>query len=177
MDPVRDIVKKSKVEVDDIITLASGVRVRLHPVSNVLIRDIQNRIPFPKPPIWHDPSTDRDEDNYTHPDYVKALQERNNEINSQQINAYVILGFDLVDGVPDKSTWLPKLKMLERLGVISLRDFDLEDDGDLEYLYRRYIATPTVPEIDMITDLSQLTPEEIAKQRASFRGETPRETD
>jgi hypothetical protein len=173
-DPVREKLHESKTAVDEIVTLASGVRVRLHPISNVLIQDIVSRIPDPKPPLWHNDDTGKDEENPSHPDYKQAIREHNTKVNAAISSAYIIFGFDLVDGIPEDGAWLQKLKRSEKIGILSLADYDLNDPIDLEYLYKRYVAAPNTPEVQLIASLSQLSGEEIAAQRASFRGDEKR---
>lgn len=176
-DPVREKLHESKQTVDDIVTLASGVRVRLHPISNVLIQDIVSRIPDPKPPMWHNDDTGKDEENPSHPDYRQAVKEHNAQVNRAISSAYIIFGFDLVDGIPEDKSWLKKLNRAEKAGILDLSEFDLEDPVDLEYVYKRYIVAPTVPEVNLIAGLSQLSAEEIAHQRATFRGDAGRGAD
>ena len=177
VDPIVQVLHEKRQADDEIVTLASGVRVKLHPVSSILVQDILGRLPTPEVPIWHNPDTDRDEENPLNPEYKKALREQAAKITQYMTNAYILFGMELVDPVPDKESWLKNVKRMERLGAISLQDYDLQDPDDLEYLYKRYIAAPTEPEIELITSMSRLTAEEVAQARASFRGDAGRKAD
>lgn len=156
-----------------IITTQTGVRVRLLPVSTALIEEVSTRVEDPEVPMWHNDARDRDEPNPDDPKYLKALERANRERGVAVMDALVMFGLDLVDGVPQNDNWLQKLRYMEKRKQVDLSNYDLENPFDLEFLYKRFIAADN----DVVTRISQistLTPEAIEKAEESFRGNKKR---
>lgn len=156
-----------------IVTTPSGVRVRLMPVSTALIEEVSGRITDPEVPMWHNSVKDRDEPNPDDPNYLKLVEKTNRARGVAVMDALVMFGLELVDGVPEDTSWLKKLRFLEKRGQVDLSMYDTEDPFDLEFLYKRFIAADN----DIITRISQistLTPEAIEKAEENFRGQKKR---
>lgn len=154
----------------NIITLPDGVKVRIIPVSAALLERVNREIATPIPPTYHDETTDQDRPNPMHPDYIRAVTEANAARNEAAMDALVMFGIELVDGMPSDDAWLEKLQYLEKRGhSIGLDEFDLDDPMDLEYLYKRMIlANGNV--LEAVTRASGLTTEEVKAAEDSFRG-------
>lgn len=161
--------KRSVTNPGDVITLDNGVRVKVHAVPAALIDDVTRNIPTPDVPVWHNAEMERDEPNPNDPAYQKALAEADRLRATAMIDACVIFGIELLDGVPDGDGWLTNLKFLEKRGQIDLSGYDLEDPLEREFVYKRFVVAP-IWLIMKVQELSSITPQEIENQKAIFRG-------
>lgn len=168
--PVVDVAKDiSQDPTNNIIELPSGVRVMLSPVSAALIQAVSSRIKDPPVPIRFNEEKGRDEEYPLDPAYISALTEAANQRGVANMDAMYMFGIDLVDGLPESTKWLTQLRFLEKHGNLDLSEYDLEDQMDQEFLYKRFIVGST--DILMkITRLSGMTGEEVSEAESSFPG-------
>lgn len=152
---------------EDEFTLSTGVVVKLRPVSASLVEDIRNAIKMPEVPVVYIEAKDREEENPNDPRYVAAIEEANAKRGIATLDALVTFGVELVEGLPEDESWLKNLKRLEKMGVLDLSGFDLSDDFDLEFLYKRYIAIAGA-DLELIQGLHGYRPLEVARARATF---------
>jgi hypothetical protein len=125
---------------DGILTLTTGVRVRYIPVNPATFTEILSSIKPPKPPdVWME-TKGRYEPNPMDPTYVGEMDNWQGDRATAMMDAFALLGVELVDGIPEDGVWMKKLKMLERLGRLDLSKFDLEDEMDLQFLYTKNVA-------------------------------------
>lgn len=136
--------KRSEESGSEIVTLSTGVRVRLVPVGVYLIADAVRNVKNPPIPTVLDEAKGREIENPTDPAYLESLKLANQERESAGMDAMMLFGSVLVDGVPEDGTWLKRLRYLEKRGELDLSAFDLEDELDLELMYKRYIAFSSV---------------------------------
>jgi hypothetical protein len=123
---------------DKIVTLSTGVRVRLRPVSPSLVAEISASVKYPPVPRFTDESG-REMENPTHPDYLRECEEVDTLRSTRVLEAITMFAFELVDGVPDDG-WEGYVKLLARRGSIDLEGIDLEDPIDREFAYKKYRA-------------------------------------
>lgn len=154
---------------ETVVTFSTGVRARLIPVAASLITDVTGRVEDPPVPIWHNPEKDRDEENPNDPAYTRALERADMRRGLAAVDAMVLFGVELIDGLPEDDTWLTNLKHMQRLGHLDLSGYDLEDPVDREFLYKRYIAVSS-PDLQRVMAMSGLRQEDIARAERSFRG-------
>ena len=160
---------KTRQDGDGTVVLSTGVRVRLHPVAPGLLSDAAGRVKFPKPPMWLNPEKEREEPNYNDPDYLDAVREAQSRINQVTLDAVILFGVEVVGGLPEDGLWLKQLKFLERRGVLDLTEYDLEDELEREFLYKRHIAV-SKDDIATISRMSGLTQEEVEAAGDTFPG-------
>ena len=135
---------------DDPILLASGYWVRIRPVSAHLIDGAQAQIETPKPPVVFIEDKGRSEENPSDPDYLHALERVDIERSLAATDAMILFGVDLIDedgnpaDVPPDSEWLDKLRFLEKKGLFSLAEYDLEDELDREFAFKKLVVISTV---------------------------------
>jgi hypothetical protein len=151
------------------VTLSTGDRAILKPVTASLIDSVTSRIEEPSVPMWHNPDKDIDEPNPSHPDYLKAKDDSGRKRGIAALDAMVMFGVDLVDGLPENDRWLKKLRFMEKHGQISLEGYDLEDELDKEFLYLRYVAVDN-DVITKISELSGISSVEVTEAEDSFPG-------
>jgi len=152
-------------------TLTSGVRVRIAPISASLIMDVQAQIHYPPvPEIW-DEEKQRPYQNPDSPEYKRQVDEVDERRSMAAMDAIVMFGIELADGLPEDDTWLRKLKTLERAGRIDLSGFDLEDEIDLEFLFKRFVAVST-DDFNIINAMVNVSAEGVEQVEESFPGNT-----
>lgn len=164
----KEIADKSEKD-ETIVELAVGGRAKLLPVSATLLEEVNRTIVIPEPPMQYNDDKGREEPNPVDPDYTKAVIEANRKRGVAGMDVMIMFGVDLLDGVPEDDGWIKKLRYLEKRGSLDLSEYDLDDDFDREFLYKRYIAVP-VTLVDKITQLSGIGPEEVETSEESFPG-------
>jgi hypothetical protein len=153
---------------DKVITLSTGIRARISPVPPALVDKIAAQYPDPEPPTVYIKSKDRHEVNELDPDYLKELRKAEDDRGTAATEAMIMFGIELVDGVPDPSEWLPKLEWLVKRGSLDLSEYDLDDESDLEFVYKAFVACGGV-DIMKISLLSGLTDQEVVTSMAGFQ--------
>lgn len=151
------------------VTLPSGDRVILKPITASLVDAVTSRIKDPKPPMWHNPDKDIDEPNPSHPDYLEELREVGRLRGMAAMDAMCMFGVELVNGVPEDGKWIKKLEFMQKHGMLDLTGYDLNDELDREFLYKRYIAVDASV-INQISELSGISGEEVTAAEESFPG-------
>lgn len=162
-------IKARQTDEDGTVLLKTGVRVRLHPIAAGAITDAQARIHYPRPPMWHNPDKEREEPNYNDPDYLEAVEQVNRDRGNAAIDVTVMLGVELVDGLPEGDRWLDGLRFLEKRGGLDLSDFDFKSDLEREFVYKRYIAV-SAEDIATVQTMSGITPQEVDAAADGFPG-------
>ena len=161
---------------DVIVTLSTGVRVRLQAVSGSLIEDMKAAIPDPPVPVVWIEAKEREEENPNDPRYIEAVERTRQARGNAVLDALLTFGVELIDGLPEDDTWMKKLRMLDRQTRLDLSGFDLDDDFDKEYLYKRYVAVAGA-DLQTLAPLQSVRPQEVARARGMFLGDETRRTD
>ena len=162
--------RRSTRDINEVLTFSTGVEVKLVPVSISIITEAQAAIEDPKIPLWYNESKDIHEENPNHPDYIKALEKVDETRNLAAIDAMILFGVELIEGMPENDRWLKMLQLSTKRGLLKIDfdTFDLTDSLELEYLYKKYIAVGP-PDIAVIMKASGVDEEEIAEASRSFR--------
>jgi hypothetical protein len=166
-NPAVEVAKGKKK--DDIVTLSTGIRAKLLPVPASLMQEVVSRLKEPAVPWEYDEALGRDAENPHNLEYRKALAELDQKRAKASIDAMAMFGIELIDGLPEDGKWLAKLKRMESFGYLDLSEFDLEDEFDLEFLFKRFIALGN-DEIVKIGTLTGISQEGIDVAENSFPG-------
>lgn len=157
--------------------LSTGVRARLLPVSQSIIQDALALVEEPRVPTWKNPEKDgREEENPADPDYLKAMAEYHRELTFVTFDVMAMFGVELADGVPEDDAWLKRLKLAHKMGRLDLSKFDLEDEIDQEFLYKRYVALGN-EDFVAISRRSGISGREVEQALDRFPGDEEREAD
>lgn len=159
----------------EIVTLSTGVVVRLHPVSSSLVEEMKSAYEMPSVPVVFIPEKEREEENPNDPKYIDEVERVQSKRADAILDALVTFGVELVDGLPEDDSWLKRLRLLERRGNLNLSGFDLEDEFDLEFLYKRFVAVAGT-DLNLIGGLHGFRPMEVARARATFLGNKSRDS-
>lgn len=154
------------------ITLPDGVRVRIVPVSAALIEAVVSKIKDPPVPVIHDDEKGVDIQNPGSPEYLAELTSVSRARSAASVDAMLLFGIEISEEtpIPPEGKWLKRLAYLEKLGHLDLSRFDLKDEVDVEFLYKRYIVA-NAEVLTAITSVSGVSEEEIAEAETSFRSE------
>jgi len=167
--PAVDIAKRRQ-DTDGVVTLSTGVRVRLRPIPPGTMQEARASVPLPKVPVWINPDKDREEPNPNDPEYLDALT----ECNRQRIQAIeevaLMFGLELIDGVPDDGDWERNLQWLARRKRLDLGGYDMTDAVDREFLYKKHCAVGP-NDWRTIQKLMGVTREEVDEAADNFRGD------
>lgn len=148
----QEIEKPIDVYENEIITLSTGVRAKLHPVSSSLILKVIGKVKDPPVPKWLDPDKGRETENPGDPAYLAAIEEANMQRGIATMDAVYMFGFELVDPIPDNG-WDEQLSYL---GI----EFDPKSKLDREMAYKRYIAIPK-PDLQRVMAMSGISQGEV----------------
>jgi hypothetical protein len=150
-----------------VVTLSTGYRAVLKPVSVALIDTVAGMTPRPKVPMWANPDKPtqehlegRPEPNPADPQYLADLEAATRKRNQAINDALILFGVKLLDPLPPDAEWVP---MLEMLGI------DVPDDPlARELCFKRYVAV-AAPDLVPLASLSGMGGEELKEAVESFR--------
>jgi len=149
-NPVVAVKKEHDQAQDAIITLSSGVQVKLHPVASYVVREAQLRIPEPQIPLVPHPDAPDDPTKYMEnpmcPDYAQAMKDYEVKLEQVGLDAVVLFGIELLSDISEDDGWLHNLKL------IKLVDRDPEDEYEREFWYKKYV----IANADIILRLSAM---------------------
>jgi len=176
--PAVELAKRERSEGNDnVLTLSSGVRVRINPVSSWLVDEVVNSIKNPLVPTWYNPDREREEENPNDPQYQAGLQDAMRRRIDAMLDTVVLFGMELVDGLPTDDGWLHKLQKLERLGHVDLSAFDFDDPVDREFAYKRRFAISNAKDLVLVRQRCSVSEEDVANATDSFPGDSEGITD
>jgi hypothetical protein len=164
-----DVAKERSDGLEVTVDLPYGVKGIIVPVPPQLVDEVTNRIQDPEVPIWHNEEKDRDEPNPSDPDYLKALEEANRARGVAAIDTMALFGID-IETMPESDAWLKKLQYMQKRDLIDISGYDLEDDQEREFVFKRFIAVNNII-LKKIMAVSGITEEEVAAAERSFRGD------
>lgn len=129
------IVAEEQEQSDNIFTTKSGVRLRFKQYNKQLIVAAVNKIELPKVPRWHNEKKNRWEDNPNDPGYIAAVEDATRRQNLAAMDAMLLFGVELVDGLPKDNSWYIEMQLA---GIV---DKDYNDLSEIEkgFFYRKYI--------------------------------------
>ena len=125
--------------------------------------------------MWFNPEKEQEEPNFMHPDYIEAQTEAERKRSDAALDAALLFGVKLVDGVPEDDSWIANLKYMEKRGSIDLSDWDLDDEFEREFIYKRYVAMAG-DDFTLIAELSGVPSGERARARNTFHGDEERDS-
>lgn len=155
-EDIVDVLKDSQKEKN--IFEVEGVKIKVKPVSALLIQEVTSHIKDPNPPMQPNPDKDgRMEENPFDPVYMDELREATTQRALATSDTMVMFGLELMDGLPKDETWLKKLKWLEKSGRLDLSNIDFNDPFEKDFAFKKFIAAtnPTIMEVTRASGVSQ----------------------
>ncbi len=119
MEPDVDmqVVEAIEKKESDVITLSSGVVLRVKQAPPLMLIKVMAAFPRPKPPVYRSEVMGRDVENPDDPDYLERLQAHKTESSTALLNALILLGTELVSvpkkfPKPEDNGWLEEFNEL-----------------------------------------------------------------
>lgn len=165
--PAVEVAKTLSLDSSVEVTLSTGYLVILKPVAASLIDEAVAGVKSPTIPTWFNEAKGRDEENPQDPAYLQRVEDYDRQRGLAAIDAMVMFGVELVDGVPDDD-WIKKLKFLEKHGRLDLKAYNLKDDFEAEFLFKRYVAM-SAEDLAVLSQISGVNQEDVAEAIKSFR--------
>lgn len=162
-----EVARELQQEYDDFLYV-EDYAIRVKPIPAAIITDVTNRIPDPEIPVWYNKEMERNEANPGDPEYVRMKSEVERKRGEAMIDATILFGIELVDGIPPVEEWMPRLQFMIRRGQLDLSQYNLDDPLELEYVFKRYVIG-NIALITHIQQLSSVMPDDIGKAAAPFR--------
>jgi len=167
----------------NLLTLGTGVVLRVKPVSPLLIRRAAASIPEPEVPQLFLEDKGREEANPDDPEYKRALQKYSEEVEEASTLLMLAAGTEVVEvpeemESPEGETWLSQV---EEIMSFTGAEFDPKRDR-LDTRIGRYLVwlqyyairslQDLVKLLSTLAELSGVSEEAVAKAVSSFRGGT-----
>ena len=172
------IAAEENVEQDAERMLSTGVRVRVNRVPQMLLDAAVHKVEEPQIPMWFDEDRGREIENPNHPQYLADLARYERDQRLAAVDASILWGIDLLGGLPKDDFWLKKLKYYAKLGHIDLSGYDLEDEFELEFIYKKFVAMAGDDLADLMPEMmSGVTEEDVAKAVETFQGDEASDAD
>jgi len=136
-------------EESGLISLSSGVKLKPLTVPSMVYMEIMSKFDQPKVPRVMNHDLGREEENPSHPDYLRAMQNWQAEMTKGMIDIMVVYGTEIhsipkgMEG-PDGSKWVNRLK-------ITGLSFDENNE------YSRYLAWVKTVAAPLDTDIEEIT--------------------
>lgn len=165
-----DAKKNGELSQEKIIKLSSGYKVRVTSVSATLIDAVTARIKDPAVPEFYNEQKGRYEPNPADPAYEKGLQEADRRRAMAALDAILVFAIEIVEAPEgeDDSKWLKQLRILEKTGALDLSAFDTNDEDDLDFLRKKYVAVKA-EDMEKIMEVASVSDEMVEEETASFQ--------
>lgn len=170
--------KSKALELPTEIRLRNGVLLGIRPMPPLLLNSVANSIPEPEVPVFFNDEKGRDEENPNHPNYVKALEERNREINLATINL-ILYACTYIKEIPE-GVEKPTDEGWHRLARMAGIDFNPEEEAECYLTWLRCMVETGNDLLKLQTlplQLAGVTEEEVDDLMESFRSGEERGAD
>jgi hypothetical protein len=152
--------------------LEGGYTVRIAPPDNydVMIQRSMSQIKDPPVPMVWDEDKEREEPNELDPGYLAAVKQADEDRGMAVMDAMMLFGVELVDGVPEDKRWR---RRLELAGI----EVDWSDEIETEFAYLKYVVFAGSNNLNQLLGTIGLSQDDIDQAAAMFPGDEERDTD
>lgn len=162
--------KHENASQNNILDLPSGHRVEIRAVSVALIQEVMQSIPDPLPPTFTNKETGKEEANLGSPVYYQDRLKVTRLREQASSDAMIYFGVKLLSPMPDTDEWLNEFQWYVKRMKLPFELGDLTDPINKQFLFKKYILADT-DVIFHISQLSNVTEEQVASSRKTFRGD------
>lgn len=166
-NPALKVAKRNRTLSGKEVVLSTGIKAILTAVSSSSIIEAQAEIIDPPVPMQKLEGKSGEFENPNDPAFLEEKRKAQMERVQAAIDTLVIMGVKLVDGLPKDDDWLKNLKYLERRGRISLAGYDLSDELDLDFLFKKHIAMSS-DDWEKLNEISGINPADIEAAEGLF---------
>ena len=160
------------------VTLSSGIRLAVRPVSRHFIYEVTARFDKPEVPTWVDPEKGREGPNPEDPGYIKAAEQYVVDVANATTDVALLRGtqvLEIPDGVhgPDSPEWREEMEFL---------GLELVNNSRARYLsWLKAVAMPMDDDINrVLSEVGRLigaSEDDVTEAVQRFRRITPRDKD
>lgn len=147
------------------VTLLTGAKATLHPVSPALIQDVQMLVENPSVPMFYNDVKDREEENPNDPSYLAALEQAEGQRLQAVMDAQIMFGVELEPDFEISEQWKRRLKLLMRRHGM---EFNEDDPDEVEFAFKKYGVSNE--HLIVLASLSGVSEEDIKRFGDLFRG-------
>jgi len=159
---------------DDIMTLASGHRVRFVPVPHNTLREARAKIVDPPiPMIPHPEDKTRQIENPMSVTYRETILHNEEERLKVVLDVLFLFGLELLDPLPADNKWQEKLILL---GLINADEVEGASALQQELWYKKWVISDSTV-FEQLYGTLGVSKEAIAQARAAFKSNTQRAPD
>jgi hypothetical protein len=183
----KDPVEKVVVAVEEVeqgerdsgvVTLSTGVQLRVKPMPKHFIFQVTERYKKPKVPLYFDEGKGREEENPEDPDYIEAMQMYLAEISNASTDIAILRGTEVVH-IPEDVMGPDSEEFRDELEVLK---FGMVDNSRARYLaWIKAIAAPTDADVENLFEeigrLTGVTEADVAEAADRFQRLEGRESD
>lgn len=130
----------------NLVTLSTGVVLRVKAVPQSLFGDIVARYPEPEPPVVFIPDKGREEENLDDPQFMKRVQANNAAIAKAMSDAVLLLGTEIVSLPKD----FPTVESAEWQEEIRLLGYDLKSARARYLAWVKFKAGPELADYQAV---------------------------
>jgi hypothetical protein len=175
--PAVDVAKQHKNGTgEEWVVLTTGYRAKLRPAPALLIQEAQAKIKNPSVPLQTIEGRDQPVENPLDPDYIEAVQAAQEKRAAAAFDIMVLFGLDLADPIPTDEGWIKKLRFLEKRGQLDLSGYDLEDEMDREFIFRKFVVVGS-DDLLLLAQNAGLRERDLQQARDNFRSSEERGSD
>jgi hypothetical protein len=171
LDENNELVVKTVIETgEDGKPVKRDIRVRLKPVAPYLLYEVVQTIKKPVPPTYTNPENNREEFNYSSPQYQLDQEQYGVKADEAVADALILFGVEVVGEYPNDfadDEWVEALRYMK---VID-KDIDTDDVFTRKLLYKKFVLGIGQLHIQQLSQMSAVTQEDIATARDSFPGQ------
>lgn len=163
-----------EVVASDVHQFSTGVKVKFSQVPQMMVLRIQEAHPIPE--IYKQSVPGRNGqnqvvDNPNHPDYLERKQQAENIRTLKILETMILVGVDLVDGLPKSDAWLRKLETVmnfDKYYTVDDSGVRTMSDDAKKLVYIMNVAAVTGDDFALISRNTGLTEDRVAEDVASF---------
>jgi len=152
---------------DEFQLLSTGYWAKIVPVGATLIQEASRSVQDPPIPVVRD-EVQGDIENPMDPNYARAMEAAEARRETVATDTIIFFGVKLRDPIPPKEEWLKLLQWREKKGTLDLSSYDLDDELDLELMFKKYIAVGTM-DLIRIGAMAGLQQGDVEAAMASFK--------
>jgi hypothetical protein len=162
--------KKTNQKDNPTVELSSGVILNVNKINSTILINLSRKYDRPRPPIWHNPDLDRDEENPEHPQYKIDLAKWEGDISLSMMDTMIGMG-TTIKSIPEAYQLPASDEWREQ--VESSTGFTISDKPTRRYIdWVRYYAAndDDIAEIiNAVGRMSGVSEKDVAVATENFR--------
>lgn len=166
----------------DVFTCSNGLKLRIKPISRLLVQEAQSRVPMPKVPVIQIEGKSRSEENPADPEYRNAVIEALNKRGEVAMSIALATGVQILEVPSDlDSIESDEWALIVEEAGIAVPNVDSRGLNNRKVLWLKFYAIKDEQELGQIYGMCMKTTftleADVTKMVREFPGESSRNTD